>query len=80
MGSPNLNLISDIKKEIGEKTDILVYNSDDPWKLLANFKNCNINAEEADKILREKYNIYTEGVFGNNILFLTMYDSFQVLI
>jgi len=62
--------INEIKEEIKNTSDILIYDSDDPWKILMNFKNCNSGANTVEKNLREKYNIFCEGVFGNNILFM----------
>lgn len=62
--------IDEIKEEIKEKSCVLVYDSDDPYKLMLNFKNCNSGANHIEKELRKKYNIFCEGVFGNNILFM----------
>lgn len=68
--------ISAIKEKIEKNSDIHIYESDDPWKLLLNFKNCDSSANSVDKGLREKYNIYSEGIFGDNILFmLSPYNS-----
>ena len=64
------DFINEIKAEIKEKSDILIYDSHDPWKLLMNFKNCESGPNRVEKNLREKYNIFCEGIFGNNILFM----------
>ena len=64
------DFIYEIKNEIKRTTPLNVYDSDDPWKLLINFGRCDTDAQNAEKYLREKHNIFVEGVFGDNILFM----------
>ena len=47
------DFIEEIKEEIKEKSDILIYDSNDPWKLLMNFKNCECGANYIEEKSRE---------------------------
>jgi len=54
------NEIENIRRELN------VYNNDDFYKILTNCE----KTYYVNQILREKYNINSEGIFGNNILFM----------
>ena len=57
----------EIEREIEElRNKFDVYKNDDFYKILINCE----NPYYVNQILREKYNINAEGVFGNNILFM----------
>jgi arginine/lysine/ornithine decarboxylase len=62
--------IENLKEEIVLKTPLKIHENYDFYKILINFSNTNLNAKEANKILIEKYKIYSEAVFSNNILFM----------
>ncbi len=70
MENAQTEMICGLKEKIQNKTDFLVYASDDPYKLLLNFKKSKISAAETEKFLRERYNIFIEGIFGDNLLFM----------
>ena len=66
---------SELEKKIHEiRSGFKVYNNTDFYKLLIS---CG-NPDSMNKILREKYSINSEGVFGDNILFmLSPYNTLE---
>lgn len=54
-----------------EQEDLKIKGTIDPTKILVNFANSYLTADEVGRILREEYHIEVELILGENILFLT---------
>lgn len=65
-----LTQIKALKQALTEETPLRILDSDDCYKLLVNCDNCELSATTIQKELEEKYSIYIEGVFGNNLLLM----------
>ncbi len=65
-----LDEIKQLSKELAKKTPLKILNNQDSYKLLLNCDGTNYSAKELESYLQNQYQIYAEGVFGNNLLLM----------
>ncbi len=62
--------IKALKQALTQETPLRILDSDDCYKLLINCDDCELSATAIQQELEQKYSIYIEGVFGNNLLLM----------
>lgn len=65
-----LQKINELKQALLSETNLRILETDDCYKLLVNCDGVSLSAKEIKNHLEQKYSIYIEGVFGNNLLFM----------
>ena len=59
-----------LKNRLRRETPLRILDNQDCYKLFVNCDDCNQSAIDIQRILEQKYSIYVEGVFGNNLLLM----------